>query len=147
MAMFPCSLKPLGGPHWWGRTCQTHSASISHVYKYLLSKQWFYTVSRTSLQIKLAIMLRWNIIRIKVLSMLASLQTKTVKSPDKKLSISDRSSFLCRRSVRFQFVWQNCVTTFPWQGCFKSMLAYVIHPQNTKDPLCVWHCTMKAYVL
>ena len=64
-------------------------------------------------------------------------QIKTVKPPDKKPGISDRSSFLRRRSRRFQFVWPNCVTTFPWPGCFKSMLAYVIHPQNTKNPSCV----------
>ena len=69
-------------------------------------------------------------------------QIKTVKPPDKKPGISDRSSFLRRRSV-----WQNCVTTFPRPGCFKSMLTYVIHPQNTKNPSCVWHCAMKAYVL
>ena len=36
-------------------------------------------------------------------------QIKTVKLPDKKPGISDRSSFLRRRSVKFQFVWPNCV--------------------------------------
>ena len=34
-------------------------------------------------------------------------QIKTVKPPDKKPSISDRYSFLRRRSVKFQFVWQK----------------------------------------
>ena len=39
--------------------------------------------------------------------MLASPQIKTVKPADKKPDISDRSSFLRRRSVKFQFVWQK----------------------------------------
>ena len=127
---------------WRWKTCQTHLASLSHVYKYFLSKQWFYTVSGTFLQINSANMLRWNICVVEALSMLTSLQIKTVKPPDKKPGISDRSSSLRRRRVKFQFVWQNCVTTFPCSGCFKSMLAYVIHPQNTKNPSCVWYCTM-----
>ena len=43
------------------------------------------------------------------------------KPPNKKLGISDRSPFFHRRSFKFQFVWQNdCVTTFPWPGCFKA---------------------------
>ena len=29
------------------------------------------------------------------------------------------------------------VTTFPWPGCFNSMLAYVIHLRNAKIPSCV----------
>ena len=111
--------------------------SISRVYKYFLSEQWFYTVSGTFLQIKSADMLGWNIFLIQGLSMLASPLIQTVKPPDKKPGISDKSSFMRRRSVKFQFVWQNCVTTFPWPGRFKSMLACVIHPQNTKNPLCV----------
>ena len=60
------------------------------------------------------------------------------KPPDKKPGISDRSSFLRWRNFKFQFVWQNdCVTTFPWPGCFKSMLVYVIHPPNTKNSSCI----------
>ena len=47
---------------------------------------------------------RWNIFLIEALSMLASPQIKTVKPPDKKPGISHRSSFLRRRSVKFQFV-------------------------------------------
>ena len=113
--------------------------SIDIVYKYLLSKR-FYTVSgpflpppkKESVNIH-----RGNIFLLEVLSMLASTQIKTVKPPYKKPSISDRSSFLRRRSVKFQFVWKNWVTTFPWPGYFKGMLAYVIHPQNTKNPSCV----------
>ena len=68
---------------------------------------------------------------IEALSMLVSAQIKTVKPPDKKPGISDSSSFLPRRSVDDSF-GRNCVTTFPCPGCFKSMLVYVIHPQNTK---------------
>ena len=38
--------------------------SISRVYKYLFSEQWFYTVSGTFVQIKSANMLGWNIFLI-----------------------------------------------------------------------------------
>ena len=40
-------------------------------------------------------------------------QIKTVKPPDKKPSISDRYSFLRRRSVKFQFVWQKRCYNIP----------------------------------
>ena len=34
-------------------------------------------------------------------------------------------------------------TTFPRPGCFQSMLAYVIHPQNTTNRSCVCaSCTL-----
>ena len=46
---------------------------------------------------KLANIQRWNIFLIEVLSMLASPQIKTVKPPYKKLSISERLSFLHQR--------------------------------------------------
>ena len=49
---------------WRSKTCQTR------VYNYLLSEQWFYTVSGTLLQIKSANMLGWNIFPIQGLSML-----------------------------------------------------------------------------
>ena len=50
----------------------------------------------------------WNIFLIEALSMLASPRIKTVKPPDKKPgTCSDRSSFLHRRIVKFQFVWQK----------------------------------------
>ena len=39
---------------WWWKTCQTHLASITRVYRYLLSKQWFYNVSGPFLEIKSA---------------------------------------------------------------------------------------------
>ena len=45
--------------------------------------------------------------------MLASPQTKMVKTPDKKPGISDRSSFLCRCGVKFQFVWQKLCYNIP----------------------------------
>ena len=80
--------------------------SISRVYKYLLSEQWFYTVSGTFLQTKSANMLGWNIFLIQGLSMPASPQIQTVKLPDKKPGISDKSSTMRRRSVKFQLVWQ-----------------------------------------
>ena len=54
---------------------------------------------------------------MQALSMLASLLIKTVKSPDKKPGISDRSSFLRRRSVKFQFVQVETVLQhFPGQA-------------------------------
>ena len=93
--------------HWWWKTCQTHLASIMRIYKYLLSKQWFYTVSVPCLQIKSANMHRWNMLLIEALSMLASPQIKMIKPPDKKPGISDRLFFLCWCSVEFQFVWQK----------------------------------------
>ena len=92
-----------------------------------------YNVSRPFLQIKSANRHKRNIFLIESLSMLAWPQTKTVKRPDKKPGISDRSSFLRRRSVKFQFVWRKLCYNIPPVGCFKSMLAHVIHPQNTKN--------------
>ena len=41
-------------------------------------------------------------------------------------------------ALNFRSFGRNCVTTFPWPGCFKSMLAYVIHPPNTKNPFVCW---------
>ena len=61
-----------------------HIASLSCVYKHLLSKRWFYTVSGTFLQIISGNMLSWNIFLIKAASMLASTQIKIVKPPDEK---------------------------------------------------------------
>ena len=45
--------------------------------------------------------------------MLASPQIKTVKPPYKKRGISDRSSFLHRRTVKFQFVCQKLCFNIP----------------------------------
>ena len=80
---------------WWWKTCQTHLPSISGVYKHLLSRQSFYTVTRTFLQIELANMHSWNIFLIKVASMLASTQIKMVKPPDKKPGISNMGRLFC----------------------------------------------------
>ena len=40
-------------------------------------------------------------------------QIKTVQPPDKKPGISDRSSFLRRRSIKFQIVWQKLCYNIP----------------------------------
>ena len=85
-----------------------------------ISKQWFYTVSGPFLQIKSANMHRWNIFLIEALSMLASPQIKTVKPPDKKPGISDKSSFFRRRSFQFQFVWQKLCYNIPLAGLLKK---------------------------
>ena len=56
----------------------------------------------------------WNIFLIEALSMLASPRIKTVKPPDKKPgTCSDRPSFLHRRIVKFQFVWQKQCYNIP----------------------------------
>ena len=65
------------------------------------------------LQIKSASRHKRNIFLIESLSMLASPQTRTVKTHDKKPGISDRSSFLHQRSVKFQFVWQKLCYNIP----------------------------------
>ena len=72
---------------------------------------------------------------------------KPVKPPDKKPGISDRSSLLRRRSVKFQFAWQKRCYNIPLAELlqFKSMLAYVMYPQNAKIPSCV--CAMCLMVL
>ena len=99
---------------WRWKIYQTHLASIPRVYTYLLLKQWFYTVSGPFRQIKSAKMHRWNIFLIEALSTLDSPQIKTVKPPDKKPGISDRSSFLRRRRLKFSSFGRNCVTTFTY---------------------------------
>ena len=61
----------------------------------------------------------WNIFLIETLSMLASPRIKTVKPPDKMPgTCSDKSSFLHRCVVKFQFVWQKL--------CYKISLAGVL---------------------
>ena len=52
--------------------------------------------------------------------MLASPQIKTVKPPEKKPGISEWSSFLRRRSVKFQFVWQKLCCNIPLAGPLSS---------------------------
>ena len=64
-------------------------------------------------------------------------QIKTVKPPDKKPSISDRYSFLRRRSVKFQFVWQKRCYNIPLAELLQKHVDLRIHPQNAKIPSCV----------
>ena len=71
---------------WWWKTCQTHLASIRHVYKYLLPKRWFYNVSGPFLEIKSANMNK------------------------KTFSLSKYQTFLvCLRKMCLM-VWQTCLT-------------------------------------
>ena len=114
-----CPIKKL---RWRWKTCQTHLASITSVYKYLLSKQWFYNVFRPFLQIKSANRHKRNIFLIKSLSMLASPQTKTVKPPDKGQAFPTGRLFCVGVALNFNSFGRNCVTTFPWLGYFKSIL-------------------------
>ena len=80
----------------------------------------------------------WNIFLIEALSMLTSPRIKTVKPPDKKPgTCSDRSSFLHRRVVKFQFVWQKLCYNISLAVLLQKHVAYLIHPQNTKNPSCV----------
>ena len=90
-------------------------------------------VSRPFLQIKSVNRHKRNTLLIESLSMLAWPQTKTVKRPDKKPGISDRSFFCVGEVLNFNSSGRNCATTFPQPGCVKSMLAYMIHPQNTEN--------------
>ena len=53
--------------------------------------------------------------------MLASPQIKTVKLPDEKPGISDRSSSLRRRKVKFQFVWQKWCYDINADHCIKQI--------------------------
>ena len=95
------------------KTCQTHLASISCVYKNLLSKQWFYTVSGTYHRLK-----RSNL-------------------PIKSQAFLTGTLSCVAVALNFNSFGKNGVTTFPWQSYFKSMLTYVIHPRNAKIPSCV----------
>ena len=65
---------------------------------------------------------RWNIFPKEALSMLASPQIRMVKSPNKKPGISDRSSFLHQRSVKFQFVWQKLCYSIPLARLFQKFI-------------------------
>ena len=123
---------------WWWKTCRTCLASILLIYKYLPSKQWFYTVSGPLLQKKKSANIqKWHIFLIEVLSMLTSPQVKTVKPPYKKPAFLKGHLFCIGGALKFNLFGKNWVTTFSWSGCFKGMLDYVIHPKNTKNPLCV----------
>ena len=81
------------------------------------------------------------------LSMLGAPRLKRFNLPIKKPGISDRSSLLRRRSIKFQFAWQKRCYNIPLAELlqFKSMLAYVIFPQNAKIPSCVAQCALWYY--
>ena len=53
-------------PPWCWKTCQTHLASVTRVYKYLLSKQWFYNVSGPIPRNKIGKHTQENIFLIKI---------------------------------------------------------------------------------
>ena len=64
--------------------------------------------------------------------MLASPHTKTVKPPDKSHAFLTGRLFCVGVALNFNRFERNGVATFPWPGCLKSMLAYVIHAQIPK---------------
>ena len=70
--------------------------------------------------------------------MLATLQIKTVKPPDKKPGISDRSFFLRRRSVKFQFVWQKLCYNIPLAGLLQKHVGLLdLSAKYQKSFLCL----------
>ena len=103
--------------HWWWKTCQTHFSIYFACLQIFLFKAVilcsFWAIPPNKMG-------RWNIFLIKVLSMLTSPQIKMVKPPDKKPGISDRLSFLHRRSVKFQFVWQKLCYNVPLAGLLQN---------------------------
>ena len=64
--------------------------------------------------------------------MLASPQINTVKPPDKKPGISDRSSLLRRRSVKIQFVWQKLCYSIPLAGLLQTHIGLRDSSANAK---------------
>ena len=107
-----------------------------------------YNVSRPFLQIKSANRHKRNIFLIELLSMLASPQTRTIKTHNKKPGISDRSSFLRRHSFKFQFVWQKLCYNIPPAWLLQKHVG--LHDLSTKCQksfvwlhkmyLMVWKC-------
>ena len=72
--------------------------------------------------------------------MFASISSQAVK----RLNLPTKShAFLAGRlscvgvTLNLNSFRRNGVTTFLWPGCFKSILAFVIQPQNAKNPSCV----------
>ena len=63
--------------------------------------------------------------------------------PHKKPNISDPGCLSPSLSFNFHFFGRNCVTTFPWPGCFKSMLAYVYWWQAQSS----FSCRSATYML
>ena len=63
--------------------------------------------------------------------MLVSPRIKTVKPPDKKPgTCSDRSSFLHRRIVKFQFVWQKQCYNIPLAGLLQKLVGLLSRQSN-----------------
>ena len=69
---------------------------------------------------KSANILGWNIFLIQGLSMLTSPQIQTVKPPDKNPSVSDKSSFMRRRSVRFNSFSRTVLQHSPDQAAWNA---------------------------
>ena len=87
---------------------------------------------------------RWNIFRIEVLSTPSSPQIKTVKPPDKKPGISDRSSFLLRRSVKFLVrLAETVLQNSPGRAASKATWLHYSSSGYTKNCSCV--CARCAY--
>ena len=75
--------------------------------------------------------------------MLTSPQTRTIKLTIKSQAFLTGRLFCIGLALNFDSFGRNCVTTFPQPGCFESMLAYMIYPQNAKNHFCVCtRCTL-----
>ena len=88
--------------------------------------------------------------------MLASPQINTVKHPNKKPGISDRSSLLRQRRLKIQFVWQKLCCSIPLAGLLQKHIGLRDSSAKCKSPSCVcaryalwtpYGSIMKAYVL
>ena len=72
----------------------------------------------------------------------------TTDYPRKSQAFLTGHFFCVGVALNFSSLGRNCVTTFPWLGCFRRLLAYVIHSQNTKNPSCVGaRCSFLMVVL
>ena len=87
---------------------------------------------------------RWNIFLIEVLSTPSSPQIKIVKPPDKRPGISDRSSFLLRRSVKFLVrLAETVLQNSPGRAASKATWLHYSSSEYTKNCSCV--CARCAY--
>ena len=78
--------------------------------------------------------------------MLFSPQIKTVKPPYKKPGISDRESFLHRRSVKFHFVWQKRCHNIPLAGLLQKHVSLRDLSAKCQISLCVGvRCALWPY--
>ena len=79
-------------------------------------------------------------------NMLFSPQIKTVKPPYKKPGISDRESFLHRRSVKFHFVWQKRCHNIPLAGLLQKHVGLRDLSAKCQISLCVGvRCALWPY--